>query len=395
MFNKPTFQTYYGSVERMIADVLSKEQPDYLVQVEFEAYLDHLVAKLSWETLDLDEGAMTMETFIGKKRINDFGRTVEVDRPRVRLRIPVGPHTQRREFLQLMPSSQRLSGEPEWKFEGSLLVLETDAEDRAIANALDEVRFWIGGRNNDVRAGNAGLRQLIEPIWRRKRRELEEHHGALKSLTERVKIPLHQSESAPKPIVVEKQRPTTSKPEVRPGTPEPELERTSVLEIVDFVESYARQLEVTPSVYAKLEEEELRDLVLSMLNVNYPGSSAETFSKKGKTDLFLRAGGGGSLVVECKRWTGPKKYGEALEQLFGYLTWRHGYGVLLTFSTNRDMSACIEAAKDLIDRHDTSVAASVKGGSSRFLSRHVHPQDRAKQVEVFHLFVDLSVPTRS
>ncbi len=390
MLNKPGFQTYYASLNRLVAAELEKERPDYLAQVEFEEYLDHLVDRLAWETLEFDEGAMTMETFIGKRKINDFGRMMEVEEPKVRIRIPVSQHSQRRDFLELMPSSVRLSGEPDWRFESDILVIEADADEKAVERALDEVRFWIGGRNNDVKTGNAQLRQRIEPLWRRKRDELERHFGKLKALTEKLKIPLHQSERAPKPVKVH-QKPRALKPALRPGTPEPELDPKSVVEIVDFVETYARQLEVTPTVYSKLEEEELRDLVLSMLNVNYPGSSAETFSKKGKTDLYLRSGGGGSLIVECKRWNGPKKYGEALDQLFGYLTWRHGYGVLLTFSTNRDMTACITAAKAMVAKHPTAVLDSIRDISSRFKSRHIHPQDRDKEVEVFHLFVDLSI----
>jgi hypothetical protein len=178
---------------------------------------------------------------------------------------------------------------------------------------------------------------------------------------------------------------------IRAGDTEPVLDRDSVLEIVKFIEVYSRQLEVTPRVYSSLKEEDLRDLVLSLLNVNYPGSSGETFSKRGKTDLLLRIGEG-SLVGECKRWKGAKQYASSLDQLFGYLTWRHSYGVLLTFSTNKDMSACIQSGKDAIAEHETTVAGSVTGGSdSRFASRHLHPQDRAKQVEVFHLFADLSV----
>lgn len=389
MLNRHSFQTYYASLDRLVAAELEKERSEYLAQIDFEEYLNHLIDRLAWETLEFDEGAITMETFIGKRTINDFGRMMEVEQPMVRLRIPVSRHSQRRDFLELMPSSVRHSGEPDWRFEGDILVIETDADEKAVERALDEVRFWIGGRNNDVKTGNAQLRQRIEPLWRRKREELERHFGKLKALTETLKIPLHQSESAPKPVKVQ-QKPRGSKPVLRPGIPEPELDHSSVVEIVNFVETYARQLEVTPTVYSKLEEEQLRDLVLSMLNVNYPGSSAETFSKKGKTDLYLRSGGGGSLIVECKRWNGPKKYSEALDQLFGYLTWRHGYGVLLTFSTNRDMTACVTAAKEIVAKHPTVVRGSIRGSSSRFTSRHIHPQDRGKEVEVFHLFVDLS-----
>lgn len=392
MFNSPTFQDYYLRVPKMVSERLQKESPEYLVQVDFQQFLEHLVDEYMWDVLEWDESGLTIDPFVGKQRITDYGEVVEVDRPCVRLRLPFQPHPQRERFLELMPSSQRSSGEPDWRFEGNTLVFEAGADEQAIQRALDGVRFWIGGRNTDVRNGNAMLRQAIEPIWKRKREELEKHFGTLKALTERLKIPLHQDPQAPKPVVVTKPRAVRTKPTLPPAIAEPQLERASVLEIVGFVETYARQLEVTPGVYSKLDEEQLRDLVLSMLNVNYPGSSGETFSKQGKTDLFLRAEGGGSLIVECKRWSGPKHYGDSLDQLFRYLTWRHSYGVLLTFCTNRDMTACIIASTKVVEGHTTTVGGSVRRVSSHFSSRHVHPQDRAKEVELFHLFVDLSVP---
>lgn len=393
MFDRPSFQSYYLSVDHLVADELKKSTPQYLVQIDPEEYLSHLVSELSWQELTWDESAMTMEPFVGRRKINDYWRMIEVEQPGVRLRVPFAPHPQRREFLDLLPSSLRMPGEPQWNFQGNTLVMETGADKTAIDRALDEVRFWIGGRNANVRAGNETLGRQVASIWKRKREELEKQFGDLRALTERVKIPLFQDQSAPKPIFVQPSKLGVERPVLRPGQPEPELDLRSVEGIVGFIEMYSRQLEVTPVVYSKLGEEELRDLVLSMLNVNYP-TTGETFSKHGKTDLFLRPGGGGSLIVECKRWRGAKQYREALEQLFGYLTWRHGFGVLLTFCTNKDMTASVAAAKEVVRAHETTVGGSVAGTSSRFKSRHVHPQDRDKDVEVFHLFVDLSVGAR-
>jgi hypothetical protein len=380
-------------VERTASELLRNESPDYLAEVDFEEFLNHLVDRIAWELLEWNEGAMTMEPFISKQSLPDgMGGRLEMDQPKVRLRIPFSPHPRRSEFFKFTPPSQHSTGEPEWNFEGNMLVLEVRATEAAIAGALEEIRFWIGGRNNDIRSGNATLRERVESIWRRKRAELQTHRTTLQALTQRVKIPLHQSAEAPKPVPVAATKGPTQRPLLKPAVPEPELDRKEVLELVRFIESYVRQFEVTPEVYSKLQEEQLRDLVLSMLNVNYPGSSAETFSKRGKTDLFLRAGGGGSLIAECKRWSGSKRYSQSLDQLFGYLTWRHGFAVLLTFSTTKDMAATITSAREVIAAHPSTVTGSVvEEGSSRFTSRHIHPQDRGKVVEVFHLFVDLAV----
>jgi hypothetical protein len=142
-----------------------------------------------------------------------------------------------------------------------------------------------------------------------------------------------------------------------------------------------------------MEEEELRDLIIGMMNTNYPGSTtAETFNKLGKTDIRLRVDSGNVLICECKFWSGPKAYTEALDQLFGYLTWREGYGVIIMFCTRKDMTACIAQAKKVTETHASFRAGSLIASSgSRFSTRHKHPQDSVRSVETFHLFIDLSV----
>jgi hypothetical protein len=149
---------------------------------------------------------------------------------------------------------------------------------------------------------------------------------------------------------------------------------------------------VTPKTYAKMDEEELRDLILGMMNTNYPGAAtAETFNKLGKTDIRLRVDSGNVLICECKFWNGPKAYTEAIEQLFGYLTWRESYGMLIIFCTRKDMTAAMGQAKKASDTHTSYTNGSLATSSeSRFSTRHKHPQDSAKSVEVFHLFIDLS-----
>jgi hypothetical protein len=39
MLNKPSFQTYYGNVDRMVSKELASERPEYLLQVDFEELL--------------------------------------------------------------------------------------------------------------------------------------------------------------------------------------------------------------------------------------------------------------------------------------------------------------------------------------------------------------------
>ena len=171
------------------------------------------------------------------------------------------------------------------------------------------------------------------------------------------------------------------------------MRREDAVGLVDFIEQYSRQFEVTPKTYSRLDEEEIRDLIIGMMNTNYRGAAtAETFNKLGKTDIRLRVDPGNVLICECKYWNGPKAYAEAIEQLFGYLTWRESYGVLIAFCTRKDMTAAIAQAKKAIEMHGSYTNDSFATLSeSRFSTRHKHPQDSAKSVEIFHLFFDLSV----
>lgn len=218
----------------------------------------------------------------------------------------------------------------------------------------------------------------------------------MQATVQRLNIPLHQDPNATVKLVEVKPRQirtVVGRPKAVARS-EPTLDRADVSALVDFIDQYARQFELTPKPYASMDEEALRDLLIGMMNANYPGSSTgETFSKLGKADITLRIDAGHVLICECKFWSGAKAYGEALKQLFGYLTWRlcQNYGVLITFCKLRDMTQAVANARSAASQDSSHTPNSLHGQSdSRFVSRHSHPQDPGKTVEVHHLFFDLS-----
>lgn len=396
MWDGPSFQGYYAQIERFMSDMLSREDSSYLLDVDFEDYLDYLVSEFEWQPLQWYEADMEIEPFTVKvDRTNRRGRTYVSDEQWIRLRIPLSLHPDRGRYFKYGPSSTRLNGEPEWRFEGDVLIHEVEATEEAVEQGKEAVRFWLGNRNQDIERGNATLRQRIRSVWEAKRKQLEEQHGATQSLLKNLNIPLYQDPNArAKPVEIRPRqlRTVMEKPKAR-ATPEPTLSRDDAVGLVDFIEQYARQFEVTPRPYTKMSEEELRDLLVGMMNANYPGSTTgETFSKLGKTDISLRVDSGNVLVCECKFWAGAKAYGGAIDQLFDYLTWRQNYGVLIHFCKLKDMTRAISEAKRAIGEHQSFAAGTLHDQSeTRFASRHAHPQDASKALEVHHLFVDMSV----
>jgi hypothetical protein len=234
-------------------------------------------------------------------------------------------------------------------------------------------------------------------MWEARRRRLEEQQQRSTAELEKLKIPLYRDSGArAKPVELKPRTLRVEMPKATPRSPrtqEPYVQREDVLDLVDFIEQYARQFEVAPETYAKMSEEELRNLIVGMMNTNYPGqTTAETFNKLGKTDIRLRVDEGNVLIAECKFWKGAKAYLEALAQLFGYLTWRESFGVLLTFCTRKDMSAAVAAANKALQEDGAFVSGSLRDVlASRFSTRHRHPQDAGRSIEIHHLFIDLSV----
>ena len=122
--------------------------------------------------------------------------------------------------------------------------------------------------------------------------------------------------------------------------------------IVGIVGSLARAMEVTPTTYLKLDEEERRNVFLGALNTHYQDAAAgEAFNFGGKTDLLVRHGGDNVFIGECKIWRGPKTFTDALDQLFGYGAWRDTKLALIMFVPNQKMSEVLTEAKQLVEQH--------------------------------------------
>lgn len=398
MWTGPTFQAYYQQIDRITRERLDKEDSNYLLEVDFDEYLNFLVDEAKWEPLLWDESQKTVEPFSVKRQHRDASdsRTYQVEEQRIRLRIPISPHPQRSDYFKFGPSTTWTTQvEPKWEFEDNVLVHEVEATEQGVQKGIEAVSFWLGNRNRDIEAGNKQLRERIRPVWEATRKQLEEKRGATDALLQKLNIPLHRDPNAKiKPIeikprqlrtVIEKPKPTSKA--------ESTLSRDDVLSLVDFIEQYTQQFEVAPRTYQKMDEEELRDLLAGMMNANYPGSTTgETFYKLGKTDISLRVDSGHVLICECKFWSGAKAYKDAVDQLFNYLTWRQNYSVLLHFCKLKDMTTAVSEGQKATSEHPSFTRGTLHAQSeTRFTSRHAHPQDASKSVEVFHLFVDLSV----
>jgi hypothetical protein len=92
-----------------------------------------------------------------------------------------------------------------------------------------------------------------------------------------------------------------------PFRPEPAMTDDDYQAALRVLRNQRNALERTPSLAAKLQEEEIRDILLVGLNAQFEGAAGgELFNGEGKTDILIRVDDRNVFIGECKVWSGPK-----------------------------------------------------------------------------------------
>lgn len=118
------------------------------------------------------------------------------------------------------------------------------------------------------------------------------------------------------------------------------------------MQDMALVMERSPDAFKSMDEEALRQHFLVQLNGQFEGkATGETFNMSGKTDILLREGNRNVFIAECKFWKGPKAFGEAVDQLLGYTTWRDGKTAILVFNRGTDTSTVLSGIDATVKAH--------------------------------------------
>jgi hypothetical protein len=125
-------------------------------------------------------------------------------------------------------------------------------------------------------------------------------------------------------------------------------------------------MERHPRAYAKKQEHDLRDHLLTVLSTHYPNTTGETFSKRGRTDILVRHDGTNVFVGEFKFWRGLKSFHETIDQVLGYLTWRDSKAAIVCFVNNNEINPVLEQIKSGSSEHPCFIRLESKKAESWF-----------------------------
>lgn len=221
---------------------------------------------------------------------------------------------------------------------------------------------------------------------------------ANQNLVAGLKFKLKERPGAPKtysaPIQRRKIEPRLPAVATKGFKPEPVLPEEDYQHILKIIHDMTLVIERSPSSFATMGEEDIRQHFLVQLNGQYEGkATGETFNAVGKTDILVRDEGRNIFIAECKFWRGDKGYTDTIDQLLGYLSWRDTKTAIVIFNRNKDTTNVLAKIRTLTEAHALCKTGPKIEGETRFRYVFGQPNDTSRETIVTVMVFD--IPTTS
>ncbi len=384
-----TSATFRNILEKTVQEIMALEN-DYVLKASQTELEDHYIAKCTIEPLVFYSDEVYIEDHQGTKVdvSHDFRRAVfrgqraEVRGTKVDIAIPFEGNPI---LWKLQASSFSMSPYPEITVrKGTILfsmVFPDDSADsqrlrQEIDRHVQSLKEAADYLSNDVRSHNAAVSQRIRSAIAAKRKQAMGATGTVTALG----LPIKRRDQPPTFTIPAARRPSpVSPPRVATEKyePEPVLAESEYQHILNVMRSMATVIERSPAAFSSLDEEAIRTHFLLQLNGHYEGgATGETFNASGKTDILIRGGGRNVFIAECKFWRGQKAFGEAVDQLLGYLSWRDIKSAVLVFNKNKkssDVRLKMHEVMSLRQEHKRTVMHDVTGDSRYIFVKESDP----------------------
>jgi hypothetical protein len=221
-----------------------------------------------------------------------------------------------------------------------------------VERALADIEQYLGWQRSMIDAHNQQLTVEAEAAIRGRRQRLLAQSQRVAALG----IPIKKREDAPKtyaiPTARKKAPPALPPASSAPFAPEPTWAMEHYEHALKIMQDMALVMERSPQAFKSMDEEAIRQHFLVQLNGQFEGrATGETFNMSGKTDIILREGERNVFIAECKFWKGPKVFGEAIDQLLKYATWRDSKTVILVFNRGTETSTVLKGVDATAKEH--------------------------------------------
>lgn len=361
LFSSEDLSSRLDNARREIQEVVARETDDYILSVNESAYVTSLESRFSIDQLEFvpDKAYVAWEGDRAVSYESRFGGAGTRNVHHITFALPwSGPKwllsCQPNQFTTCPPQAIITASELHWTYATENRTPEQIKQEFDSSVAL--VGRYVGWANEMVRHWNQNLRGVIEPLFRHRKERLTKGTSFAQSFG--LPIRSRGASQQPLPVPVSRRRIEIPKPSAATSP----TERARILDDAIYEEILANLrnmnmvVERNPSAFKGMDEEALRWHFLVQLNNNFEtGATGETFSKRGKTDIFLPADGRAAFIAECKFWTGPSSFLPIIDQLLGYLTWRDTKTAILLFVRNKDFSSVVGQVPALVQGHSNHI----------------------------------------
>lgn len=287
--------------------------------------------------------------------IDDKSRPALVPGERIEVRVPFDGEP---ELFYSSPNTMT-SNPPRAVVEKNELVLRYESPSDAprdvrplVDKALSDIEQYLGWQRGMIETHNSSLVQAAEQAIEQRRERLLAQSQRASTLG----IPIRRRDDAPRtyavPTARRKAAPTLPPSSSTPFSPEPTWAMDQYEQALQIMQDMALVMERSPEAFKTMDEEALRQHFLVQLNGQFEGKvTGETFNMSGKTDILLREGERNVFIAECKFWKGPKAFGEAIDQLLGYTTWRDSKTVILVFNRGTETTTVLGGIDNTVKAH--------------------------------------------
>lgn len=358
LFNKVGMHSVLRNQEAKVAEAVDAYDADQLLAQAEHDVIAYLIDKELLRPLILKLDEQFSERGVEEVQIDmhdGWDGPVRIAGARLVLTIPFSGD---KGFFEVQPTTYShnppratvLAGSISLIFEGRTLPA-TKLKD-LIAREVNSIETHLNRIRSDVQPFNDNLPAQVERLVKERKAKLL----SSRSVEAELGIPV-RSRQGPGTYAVPakpKRVALTPPPATAPFNPEPALADEIYAETIRLITAWGRSLERTPEVFATIGEEDLRAHILVMLNAQFEGEAGgELFNGSGKTDILVRVEDRNVFIGECKIWSGPAAFGQAINQLLGYVVWRDSKAAIVLFIRDRNNpTEIIHKAAAALGGHD-------------------------------------------
>jgi hypothetical protein len=361
LFHNNELRAFFESIKQKIKQEIEYCDEDYLLKVSENEYANYLISKNQIEPIylkiesavlnfcDIDIDVRNDQNYF----ITDRSSPHYIKGTRMEISIPFEGDPQ---LFQYQPLTSNYTP-PKGIIRNNNLELYIDylqpneeEISRQYQSKIEQINNYLGWQKKEIDAfQNEIVKFLRESIENRKKKILSD-----KKIAACLNIPLKRTSSNQTYEIPEIKRKIVIKPQVASEKfkSEPTLSQEEYNNILKIIQSMIITMERSPSVFSKLKEEELRDIILVQLNGHYEGlATGETFNASGKTDILIRFNDKNIFIAECKIWHGSKELLAAIDQLLNYLSWRDTKTAIIIFNKTKGFSDILKKIGETVKTH--------------------------------------------